>query len=100
LQGFWRQLYYPIDKIIDEEETKKTELLENKEYLHKLSQEDDVEVFTEEIDNLINLDRCFDKFFTDNQFGPKKEKGETDDHFKKRMQDTITEFKDTLAVKI
>ena len=100
LQGFWRQLYYPIDKIIDEEETKKTELLENKEYLCKISQEDNIEVFTEEIDNLINLDRCFDKFFTDNQFGPKKEKGETDDHFEKRMQDTVTEFKDTLAVKI
>lgn len=100
LQGFWRQLYYPIDKILREQNSQKDKAVLNRTYIlkvNKLSKPDDI---TKEMYELINLDRRFDKFFIDNIFGGGQGSKETDKVYEERIKNLVEEYKDMLSIKL
>lgn len=109
LQGFWRQLYYPIERIVQEYRDEKVKLMEQKEFIENF-------VYTPSYiegnkEELSNLDKKFDCFFYIrkekdaeglvhelDRFGPEQEPDETDDEYEEKINALLSQFKDALYV--
>lgn len=109
LQGFWRQLYYPIERTVQECQDEKAKLLKDKKFIDNFVYT--IDYIEENKDTLSNLDKKFDQFFYVgrekdaegvwhelNQFGDEKHNDETDNEYEERMGELLLQFKDALYV--
>lgn len=109
LQGFWRQLYYPIERTTQEYTDKKTKLVKDKDFIDNFVYS--IENIEENREALSILDRKFDQFFYVarekdelgvwhelNHFGYQQGEDEADDKYQEGLQAMINKFKDALNV--
>jgi len=109
LQGFWRQLYYPIERTVQEYQDEKAKLMEEKGFIGNFIYTP--EYIEENKEALSNLDKKFDYFFYVrkekdeegvvhelDRFGPEQEEDETDDAYAERIDALLLQFQDALYV--
>lgn len=107
LQGFWRQLYYPINRLTRETREKKEKLTTTKEFINNFKY--NIDYIEEQKGTLYDIDEKFQQFFKlirskdsdgvmyeEARFGPEKKKNESDAEYSQRAEKLIPVFKDAL----